>query len=52
MIEKRQDAVKSRSAEGDAFSALVVRIFQLEGLLAAARLILDQTGTGEIAVSD
>jgi DNA-binding MarR family transcriptional regulator len=36
MVEKRQDAVKPRSPEGDAFSALVVRIFQLEGLLAAA----------------
>src|SRR5262249_62211379 len=36
MIKKRQDAVKSRSPEGDALSALVVRIFQLEGLLAEA----------------
>ena|SRR5215467_2731969 len=36
MVEKRQDAVKSRRPEGDAFSALVVCIFQLEGLLAAA----------------
>ena len=36
MVENRQDAVKPRSAEGDAFSALVVRIFQLEGLLAEA----------------
>src|SRR5215468_11674279 len=36
MIDKRQHAVKLRSPQGDAFSALVVRIFQLEGLLAAA----------------
>ena len=36
MINKRQDAVNSRTAAGDAFSALVVRVFQLEGLLAAA----------------
>src|SRR5581483_4260029 len=36
MIEKRQDAVNDRTALGDALSALVVRVFQLEGLFAAA----------------
>lgn len=36
MIEKRQDAVKSRTRDGEAFSALVVRVFQLKGVLAAA----------------
>jgi DNA-binding MarR family transcriptional regulator len=36
MIEKRQRAVNSRTAEGEAFSTLVVRVFQLEGILSAA----------------
>lgn len=36
MIEPRQDAVNRRTAAGEAFSALVVRVFQLEGVLAAA----------------
>ena len=36
MVEKRQHAVNSRTPEGDAFSTFVVRVFQLEGLLAAA----------------
>jgi DNA-binding MarR family transcriptional regulator len=36
MVEKRQSAVNSRTAAGEAFSELVVRVFQLEGVLAAA----------------